>query len=158
MGRRGGHLRPHRPGADRPRCERRAKAAHLRQADRGASGRRCTGSTGTGGCEVSDRTALGDRMKAHEAVYKMTLPPRSYSMIRVDIRAAHTLLRGAAKPFDYDFMTAMDITAVALCEQVQNAVLGYVQSDEISVLAANFTGPDTQPWFGGNIQKQVSIS
>lgn len=107
---------------------------------------------------MSDRTALGDRMKQYEAVCRTSLPPRSYSVIRVDGRAFHTLLRGATKPFDYDFMTAMDITAVALCEQVQNAVFGYVQSDEISVLAADFTGSNTQPWFGGEVQKQVSIA
>ena len=107
---------------------------------------------------MTDRTALGDRMKAYEAVYKTSLPPRSYSVIRVDGRAFHTLLRGATKPFDFDFMTAMDVTAVALCEEIQGAVFGYVQSDEISVLVADFTGPNSQPWFGGQVQKQVSIA
>jgi len=105
----------------------------------------------------SDRTALGDRMKTFEAATKTVLPPRSYSIIRADIRAAHTLLRHAPKPFDYAFMADMDATAVALCAEVQGAVLGYVQSDEISVLVCDFTGPNSQPWFGGGVQKQVSI-
>lgn len=107
---------------------------------------------------MTDRTALGDRMKAYEAVYKTSLPPRSYSVIRVDGRAFHSLLRGATKPFDFDFMADMDTTAVALCMEIQNAVLGYVQSDEISVLTADFAGANTQPWFGGEVQKQVSIA
>lgn len=107
---------------------------------------------------MTDRTALGDRMKKYEAATKTVLPPRNYSIIRVDIRAAHTLLRHAAKPFDYDFMADMDATAVALCAEVQGAVLGYVQSDEISVLVCDFTGPNSQPWFGGGVQKQVSIA
>lgn len=107
---------------------------------------------------MSDRTALGDRMKQYEAVYKTSLPPRTYSVLRVDGRAFHSLLRGAEKPFDFNFMTAMDNTAVALCAEVQNAVFGYVQSDEISVLVADFTGANTQPWFGGEVQKQVSIA
>lgn len=107
---------------------------------------------------MSDRTALGDRMKAYEAVSRAVLPPRSFSVIRVDIRAAHSLLRTAEKPFDFNFMTCMDNTAVALCEEIQGAVFGYVQSDEISVLVMDFAGPNSQPWFGGVVQKQVSIA
>ena len=107
---------------------------------------------------MTDRTALGDRMKKYEAATKTALPPRSFSVCRVDGRAFHSLLRGAPKPFDYDFMADMDATAVALCAEVQGAVFGYVQSDEISVLVCDFTGPNSQPWFGGGIQKQVSIA
>jgi len=107
---------------------------------------------------MSDRTALGDRMKGYEAVAKTVLPPRSFSVCRVDGRAFHSLLRGAPKPFDYDFMADMDATAVALCAEVQGAVFGYVQSDEISVLVCDFAGPNSQPWFGGEVQKQVSIA
>lgn len=107
---------------------------------------------------MSDRTALGDRMKGYEAVTRTVLPPRSFAVLRVDGRAFHSLLRGAEKPFDFDFMADMDATAVALCMEIQGAVLGYVQSDEISVLVCDFTGPNSQPWFGGVVQKQVSIA
>lgn len=107
---------------------------------------------------MTDHTDLGNRMKGYEAATKTVLPPRSYSVIRADIRAAHTLLRNAAKPFDYDFMADMDATAVALCTEVQGAVFAYVQFDEISVLVSDFTGPNSQPWFGGGVQKQVSIA
>jgi tRNA(His) 5'-end guanylyltransferase len=107
---------------------------------------------------MSDRTSLGDRMKAYESVHKTALPPRSYSVIRVDGRAFHTLMRGAAKPFDFDFMACMDVTATALCDEVQGAVFGYVQSDEISVLTVDFSGPNSEPWFAGEVQKQVSIA
>lgn len=107
---------------------------------------------------MSDRTALGDRMKNYEAVTKSALPPRSYCVLRVDGRAFHSLLRGAVRPFDYDFMADMDATAVALCNEIQGAILGYVQSDEISVLFTDLTGSNSQPWFGGEVQKQVSIA
>ena len=107
---------------------------------------------------MSDRTALGDRMKSYEAVTKIVLPARSYSVIRVDIRAAHTLMRHAPRPFDYDFMADMDATAAALCTEIQGAVFAYVQSDEISVLVSDFGTPNSQPWFGGEVQKQVSIA
>jgi tRNA(His) guanylyltransferase len=107
---------------------------------------------------MNDRTSLGDRMKDYESVHRTALPPRSYTVIRVDGRAFHTLMRGAARPFDFEFMACMDVTATALCDEVQGAVFGYVQSDEISVLTMDFAGPNSQPWFGGEVQKQVSIA
>ncbi|MFC6080973.1 tRNA(His) guanylyltransferase Thg1 family protein [Sphaerisporangium aureirubrum] len=106
----------------------------------------------------TDKTALGDRMKAYEAVTRTVLPRRSYALIRVDIRAAHTYLRGADKPFDTDFMDAMDTTARALCEEIAGAVFAYTQSDEISVLFTDLESIHTQPWFGGVAAKMVSIS
>jgi tRNA(His) 5'-end guanylyltransferase len=33
-----------------------------------------------------------------------------------------------------------------------------VQSDEISVLAVDYVTPESEPWFGGNVQKIVSVS
>lgn len=107
---------------------------------------------------LTDRTSLGDRMKGYEAVAKTVLPARTYAVLRADGRAFHSLLRHAAKPFDFDFMADMDATAVALCMEIQGAALGYVQSDEISVLVCDFSGPNSQPWFGGEVQKQVSIA
>jgi tRNA(His) guanylyltransferase len=106
----------------------------------------------------SDRTALGDRMKSYEAVSRTTLPRRTYTLVRVDIRAGHSYLRGAAKPYDEEFMADMDATAEALCQEIAGARLAYVQSDEITVLACDFDSPGTQPWFGGEVQKIVSIS
>jgi len=107
---------------------------------------------------VSDRTALGDRMKCYEATTRHTLPRRTYTILRVDGRAFHTYLRGAAKPFDETFMTDMDRVAEALCAEITGSVFAYTQSDEISVLVTDFASEQTEPWFGGIIAKQVSIS
>jgi tRNA(His) 5'-end guanylyltransferase len=107
---------------------------------------------------MSDRTALGDRMKRHEATYRALLPCRTYSIIRVDGRAFHSYLRGAERPYDEQFMADMDHTAEALCAEITGAVLAYTQSDEISILVTDFSSPGTQPWFGGVIAKQTSIA
>ena len=105
-----------------------------------------------------DRTALGDRMKRHEAAYRIVLPRRTYTVIRVDGRAFHTYLRGAVKPFDLQFMEDMDATAAALCAEITGAVYAYTQSDEISVLTTDFATEQSEPWFGGVIAKQISIA
>lgn len=107
---------------------------------------------------MSDSTALGDRMKRHEAAYRAVLPRRTYTVIRVDGRAFHSYLRGAAKPFDDDFMADMDAVAEALCAEVAGAVFAYTQSDEISLLVTDFGSEQTEPWFGGVMAKQLSIS
>lgn len=107
---------------------------------------------------MTDNTALGDRMKQYEQPTRIMLPRRAFTICRVDIRAAHSYLRGAAKPFDETFMADMDEVMKALCEEITGAVLGYAQSDEISVLYIDFASTDTQPWFGGVLAKQTTIA
>jgi len=107
---------------------------------------------------MTDSTALGDRMKRHEATYRALLPRRTYTIIRVDGRAFHSYLRGAQRPFDEQFMADMDATAEALCKEITGTVFAYTQSDEISVLVTDFAAPGTEPWFGGVIAKQVSLA
>lgn len=101
---------------------------------------------------------LGDRMKGYEAAWRVVLPRRAYTVIRVDIRAGHSYLRGADKPFDAAFVADMNAVAEALCAEIAGARLAYTQSDEISVLATDFGSEGTQPWFGGVVAKQVSIA
>lgn len=107
---------------------------------------------------TTDRTALGDRMKAYETATRTSLPVRTYTILRCDGRAFHTYLRGAEKPYDYLFMADMDAVAEALCAEVSGAVFAFTQSDEISVLAYDFGGTNTQPWFDGVVQKIVSVA
>jgi tRNA(His) 5'-end guanylyltransferase len=106
----------------------------------------------------SDRTALGDRMKRHEAASRAVLPRRTYTVIRCDGRSFHSYLRGSERPFDYPFMEDMNYVAERLCTEISGAVFAYVQSDEISVLVSDFGAVGTEPWFGGEVQKIVSIS
>ncbi|MFD0474430.1 tRNA(His) guanylyltransferase Thg1 family protein [Nonomuraea thailandensis] len=55
-------------------------------------------------------------------------------------------------------MRAMDGVAEALCAEMSGAVFAFTQSDECSVLLADFESTGTQPWFGGVVQKIVSIA
>lgn len=105
-----------------------------------------------------DTTALGDRMKQYEAATRAVLPRRTYTIARVDIRAARSYLRLARRPFDAAFMEVMDATAAALCKEMSGAVFAYVQSDEISVLLADFGSVHSEPWFAGVVQKMASIA
>lgn len=103
--------------------------------------------------------SLGDRMKrSYENRTRYYLPRRTYTIIRVDGKAFHSLLRHAEKPFDKVFMHIMDLVAEALVHEIQGGLFGFIQSDEVSVLAADFENESTEAWFDGNIQKQASIA
>lgn len=102
--------------------------------------------------------ALGDRMKQYEDAYRIYLPRRMPVIIRVDGRAFHTLTRGFQKPFDTFFHSIMLLTTKELCEAVEGVKMAYTQSDEISLLLTNDDDINTEPWFGNNLQKLVSLS
>ncbi len=106
----------------------------------------------------NDGTPLGDRMKGYENVNRNYLPRRTYTLIRVDGRAFHTYTRTLDRPYDVDFMNCMKSVMVNLYRHCQNFKLAYVQSDEVSVLLSDFDQLNTEPWFGGNIQKIASIT
>lgn len=101
---------------------------------------------------------LGDRMKQYEAAARFVLPRRTYTVVRVDGRAFHTFLRHASKPWDEDVVHTMHKTTQRLCAALDGAVLGYTQSDEISVILQDFENNGTQAWFGGVVQKMASIA
>jgi tRNA(His) guanylyltransferase len=107
---------------------------------------------------VTDNSALGDRMKRYEATTRTLLPRRTYTLLRVDGRAFHTYLRDCARPFDETFMADMNTVAEALCAEITGSVFAYTQSDEISILITDFASEHTEPWFGGVVAKQLSIS
>ena len=103
-------------------------------------------------------TSLSDRMKEYEAVTRFTLPRRTHTILRVDGRAFHTYLRDADKPFDMTFVRDMDSVAQALCAEITGTVFAYAQSDEISLLIRDDASVNTEPWFGGVIQKMTSVA
>lgn len=104
------------------------------------------------------RDPLGMRMKAYEAEMRVSLPRRSITAIRIDGRAFHTWTKGLERPFSPMMIEAMAEATKALCEEVGGAFIGYTQSDEISILAQDFAGEATEPWFGGQVQKICSIA
>lgn len=105
-----------------------------------------------------DKTSLGDRMKAYENIERRYLPRRFCTIIRIDGKAFHSYTKGFARPYDESFLRCMQMTAQSLCENIMGAKLAYHQSDEISILLTDDDTMETQPWFGKNLQKMVSIA
>jgi tRNA(His) 5'-end guanylyltransferase len=102
--------------------------------------------------------SLGDRMKGYENINRIYLTKRMPAIIRVDGKAFHTFTKGFKKPYDDIFNKTMWETARYLCNNIEGCKIGYVQSDEISLLLTDYENINTESWFGKNIQKMVSIS
>ena len=105
------------------------------------------------------KDAIGDRMKEnYEDRTRISLPRRSYTIIRIDGKAFHTYTRGLERPFDDGLIEDMDLTAAYLCKNIMGAKFAFVQSDEISILLTDFEDIGTQAWFDNNLQKMCSVS
>jgi tRNA(His) 5'-end guanylyltransferase len=102
---------------------------------------------------------LGDRMKNfYEDRTRIKLSRRNSTIIRIDGKSFHTYTRGLNQPFDDGLIEDMNLTTQFLCKNIMGAKMGYVQSDEISILISDFDSKDTQAWFDYNVQKMASIS
>ncbi len=102
---------------------------------------------------------LGLRMKSYyEQISKTKLMRRTPVIIRIDGKAFHTFTRGFAKPFDMVLMKSMQETTKYLCENIQGCVLGYTQSDEITLLLIDYQKFETSAWFDYEVQKMCSIA
>lgn len=102
---------------------------------------------------------IGKRMKEnYETVFKTRLVRRMPVAIRIDGKAFHTFTKGFDKPFDRVLMTAMQETMKFLCENIQGCVLGYTQSDEITLILIDYENLNSSAWFNNEIQKICSIS
>lgn len=106
-----------------------------------------------------DKTTLGNRMKNnYENISRYYLTRRTPVIIRIDGKTFHTFTRGFKKPFDNILVKTMQETMRYLCENVQGCVLGYTQSDEISLVLLDYAELTTDAWFGNNLQKMCSVS
>ena len=102
---------------------------------------------------------LGDRMKDfYEDRTRYKLARRTNTIIRIDGKAFHTYTKGLERPFDLGLMEDMNKTTEYLCQNIQGAKFGYVQSDEISILITDYDDISTHAWFDGNLQKMSSIA
>ena len=102
---------------------------------------------------------LGDRMKSYyENRSKTFLTRRTPVIIRLDGKAFHTFTKGFNKPFDEVMCSAMQQTMKYLCENIQGCVLGYTQSDEITLVLIDYQKLTTDAWFDYNVQKICSVA
>ena len=102
---------------------------------------------------------LGKRMKEYyETIPKTKLMRRTPVAIRIDGKAFHTFTKGFQKPFDEVLIKSMQETMKYLCENIQGCVLGYAQSDEITLILVDYKKLNSSAWFDYEVQKMCSIA
>ena len=102
---------------------------------------------------------LGLRMtEFYEQVPKHRLMRRTPVAIRIDGKAFHTFTKGFQKPFDEVLVKSMQETMKYLCENIQGCVLGYTQSDEITLILIDYKKLTSSAWFDYEVQKMCSIA
>lgn len=105
------------------------------------------------------RDDLGVRMKTfYEQIPKTKLMRRCPVALRIDGKAFHTFTKGFQKPFDEVLIKSMQETMKYLCENIQGCVLGYTQSDEITLILVDYKKLTSSAWFDYKVQKICSIA
>lgn len=96
---------------------------------------------------------LGDRLKKCEDIESMQRITTPFLVARLDGRGFSKFTKGLKRPYDERLSALMENTTKYLIESL-NPLLGYTQSDEISLFWTNENGIDYP--FGGRKQKLVS--
>jgi len=103
---------------------------------------------------------FGDRMKGYEGVWDQALPSRLPVILRLDGNSFSRFTKkvGFEKPFDRRMSDAMIAGMTAVLDYCSGAVLGYTQSDEITILLRNDQTLQTTPFLANRIQKVCSLT
>ena len=103
-----------------------------------------------------DTSNLAKRMKEYESVNKVYLTKRMPVLLRFDGCHFKTFTRRFIKP-EQILIKTMQETAKYLCENIQNAVFAYTQSDEITVLLVDYYDIGVSTWFNNKRSKMESV-
>lgn len=107
---------------------------------------------------MSRTTDLEIRMKTYENVPKNKLMRRCPVAIRLDGCHFKSFTKSFDKPFDKVFMKSMQETMKYLCENVQGCVMGYTQSDEITLILVDYEHLNSEAWFDDEVEKICSVT
>ena len=102
---------------------------------------------------IERHDSLGERLKTYEFLStSRQLMPNCPVYARIDGRAFHTLCKGLEKPYSMALIDTMQEVCKYLVDET-GAILGYVQSDEISLGWIDYSKAP----FEGRIQKLESV-
>jgi tRNA(His) 5'-end guanylyltransferase len=102
--------------------------------------------------------SLGDRMKILENTSRTYFPKRDIVFVRLDGKSFKSYTSKLKKPFDLDLAQDLLDTAHWLIKHIPNAILSFSHSDEISLVLQPRKNDRWEPWFGGNINKIISVT
>ncbi len=118
---------------------------------------------------------LSDRMKMYEKEFQSPevgfIDSNKPIIVRLDGKAFHTWTKQCftkqplyktneskfRKPFDEILSMAFQSATLRTCDEIGQITSAYSQSDEVTFLLSGWKNPESQVYFGGKIQKIVSV-
>lgn len=100
-----------------------------------------------------------DFFKSREAVYKTSLEKNAIYAVRLDGKNFGSFTKQYEAPYDERFAHSMDESAkTVMAEVFPNALLAYVQSDEMTIFFTDKISKKAQLPFDGKTEKILSIA
>ena len=100
---------------------------------------------------------LKDRIVSYQEAASSKLLGRLPIVMVVNGRSFSKLTSLLDKPFSSQIAECLYSTAFRLIQEIDGAVFGYSFNDEIVIIARNDQNLETEPWYGNDIQKIVSV-
>lgn len=101
---------------------------------------------------------LGELCKKYEKNQHVYLDKNKPIIIRLDGKGFSKLTRKMQKPYCTVFQKSMQETLEYLLNNIQGTIVGYQQSDEITIVIDGYSKDDSQLYFNGRVDKILSIS
>lgn len=102
------------------------------------------------------KSLLNNEMKKYENKYRLYIDKDDFYVLRMDGCNFKNFTKPFEKPFDIIFRNTMKQTMFELCKEIQCSILGFTQSDEITIILKK-RNENSQIPYNGNIQKIVSV-
>lgn len=104
-----------------------------------------------------DTSDLAKRMKEYEKAGQRYLTRRMPVIQRYDGCHFHSFTKGFKRPFDELLIKTMQETTKYLCDNIQNVVCAYTESDEITLVLIDYKKINSSAWFDNRQNKMESV-
>lgn len=101
---------------------------------------------------------LGDRQKSYESAYDLRIIRNLPVIVRVDGKSFSRLTKKLERPYCPAMLGLMAATLKKTIIDMDGAIFGYQQSDEMTFVIRNDRSVNTDPWFANRVQKLASIT
>lgn len=101
---------------------------------------------------------LAKEAKIAEHKNEIILDENEIHFIRCDGRHFKSFCKGLNKPFDTIFRNTMEKTMIALCEEIQGSIMGFTQSDEITIMFRKLNEKSELPFNGRKTKIETSAA
>ena len=105
-----------------------------------------------------NESELAKNIKKAEHMGEIIYDGNGIYFLRCDGRHFKSFTKGLKKPFDKILRTTMERTMIALCEEIQGSVIGFTQSDEITVMFKKQNEESQLPYSGRKAKIETSAA